>query len=1030
VLTAIVRFSIRFRGVVIALAALLVGYGLFTLARARLDVFPEFAPPQVQIQTEAPGLAADQVEALVTQPLESALNGVIGLATLRSRSMQGLSTIVLTFHDNTDIHRDRQAIAERLAAIGASLPQGMKAPSVLPLASSTSDIMNIGLTSSTRSPMELRTLSDWTIRPQLMNVPGVAGVAVFGGELKQLQIQVQPERLLRYGLSLKEVVEAARRATGVRGGGFIENDNQRIVIAPQGQALSAEQLGAAVLRYRDGAPIRLGDVARVSDAPAPPAGDALIDGKPAIVLVVAEQFQANTLAVTRAVEKVLKDFEPSLKAEGVTLYPALFRSANFIETAVGHLRAALLAGALLVIGVLFLFLFNVRTALISALAIPLSLLTAVVVLDYCGIGLNTMTLGGLAIALGEVVDDAIIDVENIFRRLRENRLLAQPLTVAQVVLNASVEVRGSVVYATFIVALVFVPALMLSGVTGRLFGPLAIAYIAAILASLVVALTLTPALAYALLGGHSAEVREPPPVRWLKQRYLRLLAGIERRAGATMVVVALFCALGIALLPFLKVAFLPPLREGHFTLHMKSAPGISLTQTLRLGSAVSTALLQISGVRSVAQRAGRASLVVDPAGVYSSEFEIDLVPLSAREQQRVLGQIRGSLTHFAGANFSVNTFLTERIEETVSGFTAPVVVNLFGTDLDLLDRKAQEVAAVLAAMPQTASVQLQAPQGNPQLNIRLRTDALRRWGIAPLDALETVQIAYEGAIVAQLYDGNRVFDVSVILDPALRRHPSQVAALPLLNPEGKTIRLGEVAEITQSIGRFLILHDGAQRLQSITAHPKGDVAAFVAEAKQRVAAQVSLPRGVYALFAGDAESRAQAQRELILHGVLAGAGVILLLFVALGSTRSLLLVFANLPFALVGGVVVVAALGEPLSVGTLVGFVTLFGITLRNSMMLLSHYDHLVQKEGMRWGRETAILGAQQRLAPILMTALVAGLGLLPLAVTSGAPGNEIEGPMALVILGGLVTSTILNLLVLPTLALRFGRFAPRPEIF
>jgi Cu/Ag efflux pump CusA len=396
----------------------------------------------------------------------------------------------------------------------------------------------------------------------------------------------------------------------------------------------------------------------------------------------------------------------------------------------------------------------------------------------------------------------------------------------------------------------------------------------------------------------------------------------------------------------------------------------------------------------------------------------------------VLEQIRSTLTLFAGANFSVNTFLTERIEETVSGFTAPVVVNLFGNDLHLLDRKAQEVAAVLAAMPQTESVQVQAPQGNPQLNIRLRGDLLTRWGIAPLDALEAVQIAYEGTVVAQIYEGNRVFDVSVILDPALRRHPSQVAALPLINPEGKVIRLGEVAEISQSIGRFLILHDGAQRLQSITAQPKGDIAAFVAEAKQRVSAQVSLPRGVYALFAGDAESRAQAQRELLLHAVLAGAGVILLLFVALGSTRSLLLVFANLPFALVGGVIVIAALGEPLSVGTLVGFVTLFGITLRNSMMLLSHYDHLVQKEGLTWGRETAILGAQQRLAPILMTALVAGLGLLPLAVTSGAPGNEIEGPMALVILGGLVTSTILNLLVLPTLALRFGRFAPRPEIF
>ena len=1028
-LTAIVRFAIRFRGVVIALAALLVGYGLTTLLRVRLDVFPEFAPPQVQIQTEAPGLAPEQVEVLVTQPLESALNGVIGLASLRSKSMQGLSTIVLTFRDNTDIHLDRQVIAERLAAVAAGLPQGIKAPTVLPLASSTSDIMNIGLTSVARTPMELRTLADWTIRPQIMNVPGVAGVAVFGGDLKQLQIQVQPDRLLRYGLSLKDVVNAANRATGVRGGGFIENDNQRIVLTPQGQPLTPAEVGAVALRYQNGIAVRITDVATVAAAPAPPAGDALIDGKPGIVLVIAEQFQANTLAVTRAVEKALEELDPLLKAEGVMLHPKLFRSADFIETAVGHLRVALAAGAVLVIAVLFLFLFNARTALISALAIPFSLLSAVIVLDYFSIGLNTMTLGGLAIALGEVVDDAIIDVENIFRRLRQNRLLGVPLPVAQVVLNASLEVRGSVVYATFIVALVFVPALMLSGVTGRLFGPLAIAYIAAILASLVVALTLTPALAYALLGRDSEQVREPPLVRWLKQRYTGLLSGIERRARLTIALVTLFCIVGIALLPFLRVAFLPQLREGHFTVHMKSAPGIALAQTLQLGRGVSVALLEIPGVRSVAQRAGRASLVVDPAGVYSSEFEVDLLPLSAQRQQQVLDQIRTALTGFVGANFSVNTFLTERIEETVSGFTAPVVVNIYGNDLDLLDRKAREVAGVLAAMPDAGSVQVQAPQGNPQLNIRLRGEALARWGITPVDALEAVQTAYEGAVVAQIYEGNRVFDVTVILDPQLRRDPTQVAALPLASPEGRMVRLGEVAEITQSIGRFLVLHEGAQRLQSVTVQPSGDISAFVLAAKRRIADRVVLPRGTYVIFAGDAESRGQAQRELLLHSALATAGVVLLLLIALGRVRSLVLVFANLPFALVGGVIVVAALGAPLSVGTLVGFVTLFGITLRNSMMLLSHYEHLVRVEGMSWGREAAIRGAQERLAPILMTALVAGLGLAPLALTSGAPGNEIEGPMALVILGGLVTSTVLNLLVLPTLALRFGRFEPRPEI-
>ncbi|BBP05801.1 cation efflux system protein [Sulfuriferula plumbiphila] len=1023
-LTPVVRFAIRFRGVVIALAMLLAGYGLFALSHARLDVFPEFAPPQVQVQTEAPGLSPAQVEVLVTQPLENRLAGLTGIKTLRSRSFQGLSMITLTFAPDTDIYRDRQVVAEQMGGTAGTLPRGVKAPALLPLASSTSVVLSLGLTSKSRSLMELRTLADWSVKPQLLAVGGVAGISVFGGEVKQLQIQIAPARLVRYGLAIQDVVNAAKRATAVRGAGLIENNNQRITLETTGQPLSAAALGAVVLRNQGGATLRLADVANVTVAPAPAVGAASIEGQPGVMLVVEEQYGANTLAVTRALEQRLAQLKPALAAEGVTLHPDLFRPANFIETAISHLRTALLIGAALVLVVLFLFLFNVRAAVISASAIPLSLLTAVIVLNHFGIGLNTMTLGGLAIAIGEVVDDAIVDVENIFRRLRENRLLAAPLGAAQVVLNASLEVRGAVIYATFIVALVFVPVLTLSGVAGSLFGPLALAYIAAIMASLVVALTLTPALACALLARRAAEADEPPLGKWLKARYTRLLADIDRRAGAAILVVVLLCGTALAVLPFMQGSFLPTLREGHFIVHMKMAPGTSLPQSLALGQRVSGALSRIPGIRSVAQRAGRATQVSDPAGAFSSEFEVDLAPLSGAGQQRVLNAIRSAVVHFVGASFSVNTFLTERIHETISGYTAPLVVNVYGNDLDVLDRKAEEIAAAIRGVAGAGAVQVQAPTGSPQLVIHLHDGALSRLGIAPVDALSTVETAYAGRLVGEVYEGNRVFDVAVVLAPRLRQSPAQVGELPLKTPDGRMVQLRDVADITQTDGRYLILHDDAQRLQVVTAEVKGRaLSSFVNAVKKRIAAQVTLPRGTYLVFAGDAPEQARAQQDLLLHSALAAAGVALLLYMALGGVRSAILVFANLPFALAGGVAMVLVTGGVLSIGSLVGFVTLFGITLRNAIMLISHYRHLVEVEGVPWDKAAAIRGAAERLSPILMTALVTALGLLPLALTSGAPGNEIEGPMAAVILGGLITSTLLNLLVLPTLALRYGRF-------
>lgn len=1023
-LTAIVQFSLRFRGIIVALACAWLGYGLYTLSRATYDVFPEFAPPQAVIQTEAPGLSPEQIEVLVTRPIENAVIGVAGIESLRSGSIQGLSVVTVTFRPNTDVYLDRQQVAERLASVAGQLPGEIRAPVMTPLTSSTSVVLAVGLTSKTRSLMELRTLADWTVKQRLLAVPGVAKVAVFGGDVKELQIQVRPDRLVQYNLGIDDVLRAARKATAIRGAGVIDTANQRIVLQSEGQSLTPDQLANTIVVYQDGASVKLGDVARVAEAPEPPIGAAAIMGRSGVILMVSAQYGSNTLQVSQRVEQALGELRSSLSAEGVVLHPDLFQPANFIRTAINNVHSSLLIGAFLVVVVLFLFLFNFRTAAISCTAIPLSLLAAVAVLQYLGLSLNTMTLGGLAIAIGEVVDDAVIDLENILRRLRENRRLQNPRPIFRVVLDASIEVRSAVVYATFAVALVFIPILTLSGLAGRLFAPLGLAYIFAILASLLVALTITPALCFVLLGRWDMQQDEPPVVRWLKVHYRALLLRIERRPRLVVGSVAVLTAAGLATLFFFGGEFLPELNEGHFIVHMSAVPGTSLEESLRLGRRVTMELLKLPYVRSVAQRVGRAEKGDDTLGTQDSEFEVDLKPLRGEsESELAQSEIRKTLVQFVGVNFSVNTFLTERVEETLSGYTAAVVINIFGDNLDTLDTKAQEVARLLARIPGATDIRVQSPPGAPQLIVRLRKADLARWGFDPVEALDAVRTAYEGDAVGQISEENRVFDVAVILDPALRRTVADVSALPLRNSHGTYVRLGRLADVYETSGRYVVLHEGARRAQTVTCNVSGiDPASFVAQAKQQILSSVALPAGTYIDFTGTSEAQAQSKRDLLVHSVLAGLGIVLLLSIVMGNVRNLLLVLLNLPFALLGGVLAVFASGGVLSLGSMVGFVTLFGITLRNSIMLISHYEHLISYENMVWGLEAAIRGASERLAPILMTALVTALGLLPLAIGSGAPGREIEGPMAMVILGGLATSTALNLLVLPTLALRYGR--------
>jgi CzcA family heavy metal efflux pump len=1028
-LNAIVRFSIRFRGIAISLAGALLVYGVFSLSRVPYDVFPEFAPPQVSIQTEAPGLSPEQVEVLVTQPIENAINGVAGIETLRSRSIQGLSAITVVFLSGTDVYRDRQAVAERLSTVTTELPTGVMPPLMTPLTSSTTWVMEVGVASDTQSLMAVRTIADWTVKPRLLAVHGVAGVEVNGGEVRQIQFQFDPQRLVQYGVSVEEVIAAARRATGVRGAGFLDTTNQRIVLQTEGQSLTALELSHTVLIHHNGASVTLGDVARVADAPAPVIGAASIRGKPGVILVVDAAYGSNTLEITQGIDKAVADLRPRLKAQGILLHSEVFRAADFIDVALHNVRDSLLIGAVLVVVVLFLFLFNFRTAAISCTAIPLSLLAAVIALDKMGLSLNTMTLGGLSIALGEVVDDAVIDVENIYRRLRENRSLPNPRSTVQVVFDASIEVRSAVVYATFAVILVFFPVLNLSGLAGRIFGPLGIAYIWAILASLVVALTVTPALCVLVLGERDLPPQEPPVVHWLKRRYHDLLLRVERVPRLVMAAVAVFVAVGMGTLFLLSESFLPELREGNITVHMTAVPGTSLQESIRLGDRITEAFLKIPSVQSVAQRAGRAELGTDTMGTHESEIDVNLQARNGSQVKAAQEGIRAAISHLPGLLLTSNGFLTERINETLSGYKAPVVVNVFGNDLNQLDQQAGQIANELRSVRGAAQVQIQAPTGMPQIVVRLRKEDVARWGFDSLEVLDVIRTAYGGENVGQIYEGNRVFDVSVILGINDRPKITEIGALPLRSPDGNYVTLKQLADIYESSARYVILHQGARRVQAITSNVQGRaVDSFVDEARARIT-RLSFPTDTYVEFSGTAEAQAQSRQDLLVNSLLAGLGIILLLSVVMGNYRNLLLVLLNSPLALVGGVLVALLTGGNLSLGSLVGFVTLFGITLRNSIMLISHYEHLVEVEGMNWGLETALRGASERLAPILMTALVTGLGLLPLALGSGDPGREIEGPMATVILGGLVTSTLLNLLVLPTLALRYGRFEPRQAL-
>jgi len=1018
----LISLCVRHCGAVTALSVLALILGTFGAVHAPLDVFPEFVPSQVDIQTEAPGFAPQQVEELVTKRIESAVNGATGLATLRSESIPGLSVVTVTFADNIDLHLARQGVSERLSELGSTLPAGVGTPRLSPLVSSTMDLLKIGLLSDKVDAFALRDIAGWLIKPRLLAVPGVAHVVVFGGSVRQIQIAPDMQKLSSYGITLTDVGDSARAALALRGAGFIDLDAQRVVLRSPTPTPDIEAIGSGLVTVRNGMPVHLSDVATISQAPALRSGDSLIMGKRGIMLALASQYGANTLSTTVAVEKVLAELEPSLRAQGITVYPGLHRPANFIERALRDLERSLTIAAVLIIGVLFLFLRDWRAALIAFTAIPLSLLAAVAVLDHLGQTLNTMTLGGFAVALGVLVDDAIIDLENILRRLRSNSDSASPLPPLAVIRDASLEVRGPVIFATIVVITVFVPELFAANVQGHFVGPLALAFILAVLASLLVAMTVTPALC-ALLLQHKVAHRD---ARWLARlkavqshavrfviEHFKLVAGVLVMAAAAAVIAV----------PFLGGVFMPDFREGHFVLQVSSSiPGTSIDEMLDLGARISADILKLPYVKTIEQQVGRAELGEDTWGPHQSEFHVELKPDSTIDQGVAQQDLRNILQRYPGIQSEVVTFLGDRISESLTGDTAQVAIKVYGEDLDTLDRLGSAITDVLGKVPGVVDLQFKREGGTPTIAIGMLPKIVAAMGLTNQQVLDAVETAYAGATVGQTFAGTRSVDTVLLLPNALRHRPEELAKLMIGGPFGG-VPLGQVAKLTLSADRYRIRHDGGQRRIAVTFNVGNrGLQATVGDARNQISRAVTLPAGFFVEFTGAAEAANATQRQLALYTIMALSVIMLVLFVAFRWPANSWLVLANLPFSVIGGVLAIAVTGIGISLGSVVGLVTVFGISARNAILQLSHYEHLVDVERSRWDVSTVIRGANERFIPILMTATVTALGLAPLAFSANQPGQEIEGPMAITVLGGLVSSTLLNLLVLPALSYRYSR--------
>jgi CzcA family heavy metal efflux pump len=1020
----LIALSLRHRLPVLAFAALVLAWGLSVLSTLPVDVLPDLNRPTVTIMTEAPGLAPEEVEALITRPIETAVNGAAGVVRVRSNSGVGLSIAFVEFDWGTDNSRNRQLVSERLTTTRGQLPAGIT-PVMGPVTSIMGEIMLIGLRSEKglTSPMAVRGLADWELRPRLLSIPGIAQVIPIGGEVEQYQVLVSPTRLSALGLGYADVEKAlagfARNSTG----GFLEQRTSEYLIRNLGQTTDLDDLRNTVVAWRNNASITVGQVAEVRLGPAPKRGDAAIDGRPAVIVAVQKQPGADTVALTRRVEAALVELghslPPDVKADRV-----LFRQADFIERAIANVTAALRDGGILVTIVLVAFLMNMRTTFISLTAIPLSMVVAILVFQGMGLTINTMTLGGLAVAIGELVDDAVVDVENILRRLRENAALAQPRPALEVVRAASAEVRGSIVYATALVVMVFLPLFALSGIEGRLFMPLGIAYVVSILASLLVSLTVTPVLASLLLPrAKVVKAADAALVRRLKVWDKRLLTWSFAHRRAVLIPAAMLVVLAMASVPFLGRTFLPPFNEGTVTVTVVLPPGTSLTESNRIGTIAQTLLAQIPEVVATGRRTGRAELDEHAEGVHYSEIDVDL-RASSRKREAILGDVRARLTQIPGIAINIGQPISHRLDHLLSGVRAEIAVKVFGDDLDTLRALAADIRTRMAGIDGIADLQVEKQVLIPQLQIRLDRAEARKYGLSLDQLTETLEAALNGKALSQVRDGQRSFDVVLRLAEDWRAHTEDFRQILVDTPAGK-VPLALLAEVVETQGPNIINRDDMRRRIVVQANTHGRDIGRVMEDVQKVLAATTLPPGYTLSTEGRFRSQQEASQRIALLGAAALAGIVIVLYGCFRSTTLVLIVLASIPMALVGSVIALWLSDATLSVAAMVGFITLTGIAARNGIMKVAHYLHLMRAEGMENGPAMVLRGSLERLVPVLMTALVAALALVPLVLAGGEPGKEILHPVAVVVFGGLLSSTLLDTLITPVLFLSFYKETP-----
>jgi CzcA family heavy metal efflux pump len=1024
-LDRMIRFSLLNRLVVLAFALALMAGGAYTALNLPVDVLPDLNRPRVTIFLEAEGMAPEEVEAFVITPVETALNGATGVKGVRSNSGIGLGLVYVEFDWGTDVLNARQIVTEKLQSVQGQLPEGV-VPALGPISSVMGQIMLVGLSSDSVSPAELRTLADYTMRRRLLSIPGVAQVIPLGGEKLQYQALISMPRLNASGISIEEVEQALRKSNINTTGNFFNRNGEEVLIRNLGRFRSIEELRDVVVGYRDGTPVLLSQVAEVQFGARLKRGDAGLNGKPAVILSVEKQPNASTIELTGQIRTALEELKPSLPP-GIDINTEIFRQSDFIDSSVSNVEEALRDGAILVIIVLFLFLLNLRTTFISLTAIPLSLIVTALVFRVLDIGINTMTLGGIAIAIGELVDDAIVDVENVFRRLKENRSLPVPRPALTVIYEASSEVRNSIVYATIIVVLVFLPLFALSGMEGRIFAPLGIAYITSIVASLVVSLTVTPILCYYLLP--SMKMREEKDtflVAWLKKQDLRLLRFGLNNPRRVLGGVALLFAASAAMVPFFGTEFLPPFNEGSFTINFSAPAGTSIEEANKLGRIAEKQILKVPEVAFTARRTGRAEMDEHAENPNNTDIEVSLKPGEhERSRTEIAASIRENLSVVQGVSINIGQPISHRLDHLLSGVRAQIAVKIYGQDLMELRKYASRVREVIAGVPGIVDLQMEKQVQVPQLLVKIKNDALKAYGMQRGDIVKDLEVLFQGVKVSEMLEEQNRFDIVLKLPEQERSNIDVIREALIETPTGQLIPVKEIADIHYENGPNTINHENTQRRMILSCNVSGrDLGTTVKELQEKVSREVKLPQGYFIHFGGQFESQRSASQLILILSIFSLLGIFLVLYIHFKSSLIVWQIMLNIPLALIGSVMAVMLTGGVFSIASLVGFITLTGIASRNGIMMISHYIHLVQHEGEQFGKSMIIRGSLERLVPVLMTALVAALALIPLTVSKEAPGKEILYPVATVILGGLLSSTLLDMLVTPVVFHLYGEKA------